>query len=193
MSQNYKNENHLSSLELLWNQAFQKVEEWIDKEEIREECLLQSANEFANNLNGNKSNIKELTNQFSIELRQWEKTSREEILTATTPLMAVFPIKSYEEINNMIDQLLNKVTESVEKPFDHFFIGNYGDNVVGALEKYIEFRRNNRNLYVQNVKDIASIFQTNQLALLQTVTSQVKEVLFPLNIFMEQANALSKS
>jgi ribosomal protein S17E len=193
MSQNHENENHSSSLELLWNQAFQKVEEWIDQETIREECLLQAANQFADNLQGNKSDIKELTTQFSKELRQWEKTSREELLTATTPLMAVFPIKSYEEINNTIDQLWNKVTESVANPFDNHISGNFGDNVAAALEKYIEFRRNNRNLYVQNVKEIATIFQTNQLALLQTVTSQVKNVLFPLNIFMEQANALSKS
>ncbi|MGG1677176.1 hypothetical protein ACIFOT_15670 [Neobacillus sp. NRS-1170] len=193
MSENYGNEKNLSSLELLWNQAFQKLEAWVEQETKREDLHLQTARQFADKVKVNNSNIKEITNQFSKELRQWEKTSREELFTATTPLMALFPLKSYEEINNNLDQLWNKSTESAAKPFNQLFNCRYGDNIVANLEKFIEFRRYNRNLYVTNLKEKASFFQTNQLAFLKTVNNQVKNVLFPFHNYMERAKVKLKA
>ncbi|MEH7308782.1 hypothetical protein V7137_27410, partial [Neobacillus drentensis] len=109
-------EKNVSSLELIWNQALQNLDAWVERETIREDNLLKTAQLFAENVKRNQSNLKELVNQFSKELSDWEKTSREELLTATINLQTFFPIKSYEEINDNLDKIHNKSSEMISSP-----------------------------------------------------------------------------
>ncbi|MGG1675029.1 hypothetical protein ACIFOT_04665 [Neobacillus sp. NRS-1170] len=186
-------EKNLLSVEQLWNQTLQKVEAWEEQETMKEERFLQSAMQFADKLQENNSNIKELTNQFSKKLRGWEKTSKEELERFTTPLLSVFPTNSFEEMNNKLDQLWSNTTETSAIPYEKLINGEIGENFVASLEKYIEFRRNNRNMFMKTIKETAAMFQTNQLAFLKAVTSQVENVFFPFNKFIERTMGISNS
>lgn len=185
--------NHISSLDLLWNQAFQEVDAWARRTSFREDVLLQSAKQFAENVKRNQQNMKELSEQFSKELREWEKVSREELLVTTTGLQYLFPVKSYEEINNELDDVQNKTANLTISPLSYLSNGGHADRFVSALDQYVDFRRSNRNLYVKSVKETASIIQKNQRAFLKIMTNQVKNVFFPFNKYMERSNKLAKS
>ncbi|PGY12994.1 hypothetical protein [Bacillus sp. AFS031507] len=185
-------EKNVSSLELLWNQEFQNLDAWVERENIREDNLLKTAKLFAENAKRNQSNLKELVNQFSKELSDWEKTSREELLTATINLQTFLPIKSYEEINDELDNLHNKSSEFITSPLTKFENSKYVDQYVAAIEKYIDFRRNNRNWYIKNVKETASIIQTNQYNFFKIITKQVRNVFLPFNRYIEQSNEITK-
>lgn len=177
--------NHPSSLALLWNQALGQVDAWAKRAEFNEEVLLQSASQFAENVKRNQHNIKELTEQFSRDLRNWEKTAREELLTTTAGMQYLFPVKSYEEINTQLDDVQNKTAKLTLSPLGHLLNSEQVDKYVSGLVRYIEFRRNNRNLYVKNVKETASIIQENQLAFFKIMTDQVKNVFFPFQRYMD--------
>ncbi|MEH7014787.1 hypothetical protein V7087_28965 [Neobacillus niacini] len=185
-------EKNITSLELLWNQAFQNLDAWVEREKIREDNLLKTTKLFAENVKRNQSNLKELVNQFSKELFDWEKTSREELLTATISLQTFFPIKSYEEINDNLDTIHNKSSEIISSPFTNLAKSEYADQYVAAIEKFIEFRRNNRNWYIKNVKETASIIQTNQNKFLKIISKQVRNVFLPFNRYIEQSYELTK-
>ncbi|WP_045522045.1 hypothetical protein [Neobacillus niacini] len=185
-------EKNITSLELLWNHAFQNLDDWVEREKIREDNLLKTTKLFAENVKRNQSNLKELVNQFSKELFDWEKTSREELLTATISLQTFFPIKSYEEINDNLDTIHNKSSEIISSPFTNLAKSEYADQYVAAIEKFIEFRRNNRNWYIKNVKETASIIQTNQNKFLKIISKQVRNVFLPFNRYIEQSNELTK-
>ncbi|MEH7014732.1 hypothetical protein V7087_28640, partial [Neobacillus niacini] len=148
MAKTKKIEKNVSSIELLWNQAFINLDSWVEREEVREDHFLQSAKNLAENVKKNQTNFKELSKQFSRDLFELENKSREELLLATISLQSLFPIKSNEQINNQLDYLKNKTAELVSKPFDHIGNGKFVENYVSVVKKYIEFRRNNRNLYV---------------------------------------------
>ncbi|PGY12973.1 hypothetical protein [Bacillus sp. AFS031507] len=187
-----KVEKKVSSLDLLWNQAFLNLDAWVEREEVREDHLLQSTKNLAENVKKNQTNFKELSKQFTKELFELENKSREGLLLSTISLQSLFPIKSYEEINNQLDNLKNKTSELVLKPFDHIGNAKFVENYVSVVEKYIEFRRNNRNLYVKKVKDTALNIQVNQSALLNLITKPVRNVIFPFNKFIERSHELTK-
>lgn len=193
MAEIYDIKNHPSSLALLWNQALGQVDAWSKRAEFNEEVLLQSANQFAENVKRNQSNIKELTEQFSKELQNWEKTAREELLTTTAGMQYLFPVKSYEEINTQLDDVQNKTANLTLSPLGHLLKGEQVDKFVSALGQYIEFRRNNRNLYVKNVKETASIIQDNQRAFFKIMADQVKNVFFPFQKYMDNREEITKS
>ena len=183
-----KNETYL---ELLWDQTFQQVDSWVQQEEFQEDILLQFANKFAENVKRNQKNRKELSEHFSEKVREWEKASREELLTTTTALKNLFPTKSYEEINRQLDDIQNKTAEITLTPFTNLDQGDQVDKVVQALEQYVEFRRTNRNLFVKNVKESASIIRENQRVLLELMTKQVQNIFFPFHqIYTAQTNYL---
>ncbi|MGG1677210.1 hypothetical protein ACIFOT_15845 [Neobacillus sp. NRS-1170] len=183
-------EENISSKELLWKHAFQQVDSWIERENSREEILLKSAKQLAKNVKQNQNNLIEITQQFSKELRHLEKTSRVEVLTSTTGLQALVPFKSYEEINDSFDHLWNKASEFINTPFEKLMNVSNPENIINGLEKYIEFRRNNRNLFVNNIKGTANSIQSHQLELLNTVRNQIKNVIFPFHRYLERSTKL---
>lgn len=188
IKQNQKNE---TNLELLWDQTFQQVDSWVQQAEFHEDILLQFANKFAENVKRNHKNRNELTEHFSEKVREWEKASREEFLTTTTALQNLFPTKSYEEINNQLDDIQNKTAEITLTLFNNLDKGDQVDKAVHSLEQYVEFRRNNRILFVKNVKETASNIRENQSVLLELMTKQVKNIFFPFHqIYNFQTNYL---
>jgi len=191
MVKNKKLDKNVSSVELLWNQAFINLDSWVEREEVREDHFLQSAKNLAENVKKNQTNFKELSKQFSKELFELENKSKEELLLATISLRNLFPIKSNEEINKQLGYLKNKTTELVSKPFDQMENAKFVENYVSLVEKYIEFKRNNRNLYVSNVKETALNIQANQCALLNLITKSVRNVMFPFNKFIERSNEVT--
>ena len=191
MVKNKKLDKNVSSVELLWNQAFINLDSWVEREEVREDHFLQSAKNLAENVKKNQTNFKELSKQFSKELFELENKSKEELLLATISLRNLFPIKSNEEINKQLGYLKNKTTELVSKPFDQMENAKFVENYVSLVEKYIEFKRNNRNLYVSNIKETALNIQANQCALLNLITKSVRNVMFPFNKFIERSNEVT--
>ncbi|MGG1674336.1 hypothetical protein ACIFOT_01175 [Neobacillus sp. NRS-1170] len=177
-----------STIEMLWNQLFQNLDSWTVRESFRENTLLQAANLFAENVKRNQANVMDLVNQFSKEVKNWEKTSREELLTATISLQSLFPIKSYEDINDQLDHIKNQSSESILNSLENLVNIQIVDQYVSALAKYIELRRNNRILYVKSVKEVASIIQMNQNTFLSIFTNQVKNVFLPFGRFMERSD-----
>lgn len=180
-----------SSLDLLWNQAFEQLDAWVERTEFREEVLLQSALQFAENVKRNHKNSKELSEQFSKEPHHWEKISREELLNATTVLQYFFPVKSYEEINKQLDDVQNNTTKLTSGA--NLLNGEHVDNFMSVLKEHVEFRQNNRNLYVDNMKQTASIIQNKQRDFLKIMNNQMKNVFFPFHTYMEGLNESIKS
>lgn len=180
-----------SSLDLLWDQAFEQLDAWVERTEFREEVLLQSVLQFAENVKRNHKNSKELSEQFSKELHHWEKISREELLNATTVLQYFFPVKSYEEINKQLDDVQNNTVKLTSGA--NLLNGEHVDNFVSVLKDHVEFRQNNRYLYVENMKQTASIIQNKQRDFLKIMNNQMKNVFFPFHTYMEGLNESIKS
>jgi hypothetical protein len=184
MGKFYEMGNNTTSLELLWNQALEQLNAWTNGEEYREEMLLKSASQYAETVKRNQNNIKQLTEQFFKELSDWEKSAREQLLTTMTGMQYLFPLKSFEEINTQLDDVQNKTTKITLTPMNHLLNEDQVDKFVNALEQYVKFRRNNRNLYVSNLKKTASVVQDNQTAFFKIMTDQVKNVFFPFQKYM---------
>jgi hypothetical protein len=184
MGKFYEMGNNTTSLELLWNQALEQLNAWTNGEEYREEMLLKSASQYAENVKRNQNNIKQLTEQFFKELSDWEKSAREQLLTTMTGMQYLFPLKSFEEINTQLDDVQNKTTKVTLTPMNHLLNDDQVDKFVNALEQYVKFRRNNRNLYVSNLKKTTSVVQENQTAFFKIMTDQVKNVFFPFQKYM---------
>lgn len=178
--------NH-SSLELLWHQMLQNIDALDEGVRNGEDFVLQSIKHLTENMNRNQTNFSELINQISIELSDWENKSREEILTATTSLYAIYPFMSYEQINNQLDYLKTIASELISSPLNKLANGKFLENYVALIEKYVEARRNSRNLYLDNLKKGASVLQSTQSSFLNFKTDQVKTVFFPLYRFMERS------
>lgn len=181
-------EKNVSSFDLIWEQAFQEMDAWVERANQSEVALLQSARQFAESVARNQKNMKELSEKFTSELREWEKTSREEILTATAGFQYIFPLKSYEEINSQLDQLQDQASALSFSTFSSLINGEQAYNFVTALEQYVEFKQKNREQYVRNIKETASIIQENQKAFLKIMTNQMKNIIFPFNKYLEIGN-----
>ncbi|MGG0174743.1 hypothetical protein [Gottfriedia acidiceleris] len=185
-SSEYKAEN-VSSDELLWNKAFQQLDTWVEFENKREEILLQSAKQLVESVKQNQNNLIEITKQFSQDLYDLEKSSRVQLLSATKSLQTLFPFKSFEEINNRLNDLRDKTTEFISNPLEKLMNVSSPDYMITELENFIVFKRNNRNLLVKNIKGTATILQSHQSVLLNTVRNQVKNVIFPFHKYLERS------
>lgn len=107
----------------------------------------------------NQTNVSELINQITKELFELEEKSREQLLASTTSLHNLTLLNSFEEINNQVNQIKNLSSELLTSPLDNLLKGNYSETIINTLDKYIEHRRNVRNLHVKNIKETFSIIQ----------------------------------
>lgn len=183
-----KIEKNGSFIDQLWNQSIQMIDDWDEGEYFREEVLLQSSIQLAENVIQNQTNAKELINQFKKELFKWEEMSREQLLTSNTVLHNLILINSFEEINNQVDQIKNLSSELLTSPLNNLLKGNYSDSIINTLDNYIEKRRNYRNYYVKNIKETFSIIQKNQITFLNFLTNPIENVFFPFNKYMVLSN-----
>ncbi|MFD4704923.1 hypothetical protein ACFWM3_08635 [Gottfriedia sp. NPDC058432] len=180
-------EKNSSSLELLWRQAFQFVDMWANGETHRESVLLQTIRFLADNLKQSKTNINDFSKHISNELYELERASREEILMSTTVIQRIFPFRSFEEINNRFDKYKNQTYEAFFTTIDHLTNDKLVEKYICDLEKYIEFKRNNRNQFMEYLKETSTIFQPNQYPFINQLTTHLKNLLFPFNSYMERS------
>lgn len=188
----FKNSD-VTSIDLMWNQALEAVDAWAEKANSSEKVLLNSAREFADHVKRNQNNMKKLTEQFSKEFREWERTSREELLTMTTSLQYIFPVKSYEELNNQLDYVQKRAEDVALNPYHYLAKGGRTDYFVDLLDQYITFNQDNRKQYVNHVKEFISILRENQRVLVNMMENQIKSIFFPFNKYLENTNTLAKS
>jgi len=183
-----KIEKNGSFIDQLWNQSIQMIDDWDEGEYFREEVLLQSSIQLAENVKQNQTNANELINHFKKELFKWEEMSREQLLTSNTVLHNLILINSFEEINYQVDQIKNLSSELLTSPLNNLLKGNYSDSIINTLDNYIKKRRNYRNFYVKNIKETSSIIQKNQIIFLNFLTNQIENVFFPFNKYMVLSN-----
>jgi hypothetical protein len=186
-------EAQLSSLDILWNNVFNELDEWAKRGDFRDEVFLKEAMFFADNIQRNQGNIKALSEKFNKEFAEWERTAREEFLMSTTSLQHFFPLKSYEEINAQIDQIQKRTMSILHKPFQT--ITNYQamDKYLEIIDQYIAVRKKSRKQYIKTVKQAGNLIYENQKGFFNLFAKQIKTLMFPLNKYMEKAEELTKS
>lgn len=177
-------EEQLSSFELIWKLGFDELNAWGERLNYRDEIFLNSARNYVERVRRNQENIKAITEQFSKELREWEKGAREELLMSTTTLQHFFPIKSYEEINRVVDDIQKRTTLLLLNPFQTLTSGQGLDKYLETVEKYISFRKNGREKYIDSVKNTTNVLYENQKIFVNLFSKQVKNTIFPFQKYM---------
>ncbi|MDR6998350.1 hypothetical protein [Neobacillus niacini] len=167
-------EKNGSGLNQLLNHSIQIIDDWDKRENSREDVLLQFIKQLAENVKQNQTNLNKLIIRFVKELFEWEEISREELLSSTASLNNLFLFQSYEEINNQVDQIKKQSSEVLTGLLNNLLKSEYPDTIKSTLEKYIENRRNNRELYVKNANQMFSIIQTSQKTFFNFVTNPFK-------------------
>ena len=105
-----------SSLDLLWKVGFNELDAWKDRLNKRDTLFLEAVRNYVEKLKQNQENAITISAQFGMELKEWEKGAREELLMTTTPLQQFFPVKSYEEINKVVEDIQNKTSHLLLTP-----------------------------------------------------------------------------
>ena len=183
----------ISSLDLLWKHALGELDEWSARADFRDEVILQAAKNYSESIKRNSENIKVISEQFSKEMADWERTAREEILMSTTTIQHFVPVRSYEEINQMFDNLQSKAASILYAPFRALAGNEPTDKAIEMIEQYISLRKESRLQYIRNVKQTASQIYENQKVFVNLFTKQIKTVLFPFNKYLEKTEEIAKS
>jgi hypothetical protein len=155
--------------------------------------LLKQALYFAESIKRNQESIKSAREQFSKEFANWERTAREELLMSTTALQHIFPKKSYEEINQQIDQIQNRTTAILRSPIQKVESNQLMEQYLQMIERYIALRKNGRKQYIKTLKQAASLIYESQKGFINLCTGQFKAFMFPLNKYMEKTEELTRS
>ena len=179
-------EEEISSLELLWKHALGELDEWSARADYSDEIFLKSAKNYVETIKRNRENIKAISEQFSKEMVDWERTAREEFLMTTTTIQHFVPVRSYEEINQMFDNLQSKASSILYAPFRAVAGNEPTDKAIEMIEQYISIRKESRLQYIRNVKKTASQIYENQKTFVNLFTKQIKTVLFPFNKYFEK-------
>jgi hypothetical protein len=193
VSEKYMSDAELSSLDMLWNNAFHELDEWVKRGDFRDEVFLKEAMFFADNIQRNQENIKAISEKFNKEFRDWERTAREEFLMSTTSLQHFFPLKSYEEINAQIDQIQKRTMSILNKPCQVITKNQAMDKYLEIIDQYIALRKKSRKQYIKTVKQAGNLIYENQKGFVNLFARQIKTLMFPLNKYMEKAEELTKS
>ncbi|MEH7177435.1 hypothetical protein [Neobacillus vireti] len=187
-----KNES-VSSYELLWKAAFEQVDAWAEKLNQSDELFLNTTKQFVENMRRSQENGHAITEQFKRELLEWEKYAREELLMATTTIQQFFPITSYEEINQVFDDIQNKTTYLLTTPIRTLMNGQALDKYIDTVEQCISFRKKSREDYVENLKSITNVLYENQKLFVDQLDKQVKSALFPFQQYIKNVTEPTKS
>ncbi len=183
----------LSSLEMVWKLGFDELDRWVERYNKRDELFLESVKNYADRVKRNQENIKQVSEQFSRELKEWEKTAREELLMTTTAFQHLFPIKSYEEINQVVDDIQKKTTNLLLTPVRSLTGGQALDKYLETVEQYIAYRKKAREKYIESVKKTSNVLYENQKVLMNLFTKQVKSAMMPFQKYMKSVTEQTKS
>jgi hypothetical protein len=188
-------ERDLSSLDMLWKLGFDELDAWKERFNKRDDRFLEAVKNYVEKVKQDQENVINIAAQFSMELKEWEKTAREELLATTTPLQYFFPVKSYEEINKVIDDIQNKTAHLLLTPATAITTGQLQtlDKYVETVEQYVSFRKNAREKYIESVKRTTNVVYENQKLFVNLFTKQVKTAMAPFQKYMKSASELTKS
>ena len=181
-----ENEASLSSLDLLWRIAFHELDEWAKCTDRCDDVFLKEVRRLSESVKRNQGNKKVIAEQFTKELTEWEKTARDEFLMSTTTMQHFFPVWSYEEINEQMDQIQKTVLSLLSTPCQTIANSQTTEKYVEMMEQYIEFRKKGRLQYINIVKQAGNPLYEYQKGFVNLFTTQFKELIFPLNKFMEK-------
>jgi hypothetical protein len=190
---NGENEASLSSLDLLWRHAFHELDQWEKCADHRDEVFLKEVRQFSESVQRNQGNIKAIAEQFTKEFTEWEKTARDEFLMSTTTLQHFFPIRSYEEINAQIDQIQKRVLSLLSTPCQTMANCQAIEKYLEMIGQYIDLRKKGRLQYIKTVKQAGNPLYEYQKGFVNLFTTQFKELIFPLNKYMEKTEEPTKS
>jgi hypothetical protein len=141
----------------------------------------------------NQENLKVISEQFNKELKDWEKSAREELLVTTTTLQRFFPINSYEEINQVVDDIQNKTTTLLLTPVQTL-TGEQGlDNYLETVEKYISFRKESRGKFIDSIKNTTNVLYENQKLFVNLFAKQVNTAVFPFQKYLKNLTEVTNS
>ncbi|WHY02161.1 hypothetical protein [Neobacillus sp. DY30] len=188
-----KEQEQFSSLDIFWKQAFSELDQWAKHADFRDDVFLKEAKYFAECLKRNQENINSVREQFKKEFQNWERTAREEILMSTTVIQHIFPKKSYEEINEQIDQIQKRTASVLSTPLQMALNNETMVQYFDMIEQYIAVRKNGRKLYIKTLKQAASLIYESQKGFVNLFTNPFKSVMFPLNKYLEKAEEVTKS
>jgi hypothetical protein len=181
-------ENQLSSFELMWRAAYEEVDEWAGRLNHRDEIFLNATKKFVESIKRNQENSQAITEQFKRELLEWEKYAREELLMTTTAIQHFSPVKSYEEINQVVDDIQNKTTSLLTTPIRALTTGQALDKYLDSVEQYLSFRKRSREKYIEAVKGTTNILYENQKIFVNLFEKQVKSALLPFQQYLKNAS-----
>jgi hypothetical protein len=188
-----KEQEQFSSLDILWKHAFSEIDQWAKHADYRDDVFLKEAMCFAESIQRNQDNIKSVREQFNKEFVNWERTAREEFLMSTTVLQHIFPKRSYEDINEQIDQIQKRTASILSTPLQMVVNNQMMDQYFDMIEKYIAVRKKGRKQYIKTLKQAASLIYESQKGFVGLLTGQLKSFMFPLNKYMEKAEEVTKS
>lgn len=181
-------ENQLSSFELIWRAAYEEVDEWAGRLNHHDEVFLNATKKFVESIKRNQENSQAITEQFKRELLEWEKYAREELLMTTTTIQHFSPVKSYEEINKVVDDIQNKTTSLLTTPIRALTTGQALDKYLDSVEQYLSFRKRSREKYIEVVKSTTNILYENQKIFVNLFEKQVKSALLPFQQYLKNAS-----
>lgn len=188
-----ENVESLSSLDILWNSKFQELDEWAKCAEHRDEVFLSEVRRISNRFQRSQANLKAITEQFTKEVTQWEKTARDEFLMSTTLLQQFFPNRSYEEINAQFNQIQNSLVSLLRTPSQTISNWQNMENYVEMIDQSIELRKKGRLQYIHNVKQVVNPLYEYQKGFVNMAATQFKELFFTLNKYMEETEEAPNS
>jgi flagellar biosynthesis/type III secretory pathway chaperone len=186
-------DKEFSSYELLWKAAFEEMDAWAGRLNERDEVFLNATKQYVESIKRNQENSKAITEQFRRELLVWEKYAREELLMTTTTIQHFFPVKSYDDINQVVDDIQNKTTSLLTTPIRALTNGQALDKYLESVEQYLSFRKRSRDKYIQGVKGTTNILYENQKIFVNLFEKQVKSALFPFQQYMKNITESTKS
>jgi hypothetical protein len=187
-------EKDLSSLDLLWKLGFNELDAWAERFNKQDELFLETVKNYVEKLKQNQENAITIAAQFGMELKKWEKAAREELLMTTTSLQNFFPVKSYEEINQVVDDIQNKTANLLLTPTQALITGQLEalDKYVETVEQYIAYRKNGREKYIESVKKTSNVLYENQKVFVNMFAKQVKTAILPFQNYMKSTTDQSK-
>jgi hypothetical protein len=186
-------DNQLSSFELMWKAAFEEVDEWAGRLNHHDDLFLNATKQYVESIKRNQENSEAITAQFRKELLDWEKYAREELLMTTTAIQHFFPVKSYEQINQVVDDIQNKTTSLLSTPIRALTNGEALDKYLDSVQQYISFRKKGREKYIEGVKSTTNVIYENQKIFVNLFENQVKSAFLPFQQYMKNTTESNKS
>jgi uncharacterized protein YgbK (DUF1537 family) len=181
-------EKEFSSLDLLWKIGFDELDTWIERFNKQDERFLEAVRNYVEKAKQNQENVITVAAQFGLELKEWEQSTREELLMTTTSLQNFFPVKSYEEVNQVLEDIQNKTAEILITPVQKLTTGQIQalDKLLETVEQYISMRKKGREKYIESVKKTTNVLYENQKLFFDVFSRQVKSAILPFQKYLKK-------